>query len=126
MELRTKYDILYKKTSKSYFDNIINKLLSSKPSQAYSLIKKLGARPGDIDESSSFSLPNHTELNLSSQQSADQIAEYFSKVSQDYEAITISRLPSRVQDILSESVITVQLCTEDARLTDTSKVWDNI
>ena len=28
--------------------------------------------------------------------------------------------------ILSESVITVQLCTEDARLTDTSKVWDNI
>ena len=78
--LKSKYDALYEKTSKQYFDNVIDKLLKAKPGQAYSLLSKLGARPGESDDTSSFTLPNHEGFTI--EQSADAIADYFADVSQ--------------------------------------------
>ena len=39
----------------------------------------------------------HEELGLNAEESADRISEKFSKISQEYPAITLSGLPERVQ-----------------------------
>ena len=44
---------------------------------------RLGARPGE-DIYPTFSLPSHIDSNLTEAQSAEAIAEYFSKISQEY------------------------------------------
>ena len=74
LTLQSKYQVLFNNTSRSYFNNVIDNLMTSKPGSAYSLLKKLGSRPGDSEDASYFSLPNHTEGNFSAQQSADAIA----------------------------------------------------
>ena len=104
LKLKSEYDELFRKTSKQYFDNLISKLLECKPGQAYSLIKQLGARPGETNDRTSFNLPSHVENGLSAQQSANKIAAHFAAVSQEYSPIDVSRLPPAVQVKLSEQV----------------------
>ena len=47
---------------------------------------RLTARPGD-DQSSTFTLPTHVDRNLTPKESAEEIAKYFSKISQEYPPI---------------------------------------
>ena len=54
------------------------------------------ARPGD-DLTSNFVLPNHLELNLSTQESAERINAFFSSISQEYAHLEIVDLPDRVR-----------------------------
>ena len=49
---------------------------------------KLSARPGE-DTSPSFSLPNHIDANFTPEESAEAIAEYFSKICQEYTPIEV-------------------------------------
>ena len=65
------------------------------------MLRKLGARPGESDDTSSFTLPNHEGFTV--EQSADAIADYFAAVSQQFEPLHFDRLPKRVQDILSSN-----------------------
>ena len=58
-------------------------------------IKSLMARPGD-DLTSSFVLPNHQELGLTDQQSAERINAFFSSISQEYPHLEINDLPNQV------------------------------
>ena len=58
------------------------------------------ARPGDT-LSKSFTLPDHLERGLSALQSAEEIADFFSKISQEYEPLDVSALPERVKDKLA-------------------------
>ena len=56
----------------------------------------MSVRPGEPTQAS-FQLPGHAELNLSSAQSAEVIAEHFSKISQEYSPLNVSNLPPNVQ-----------------------------
>ena len=58
-------------------------------------VKHMLARPGE-DLTSSFVLPNHQELGLTSQQSAERINAFFSSISQEYPHLEINDLPERV------------------------------
>ena len=104
LNLKCQYDELFQRTSKNYFENTVNKLLSSKPGQAYSMLKKLGMRPGDYDDGANFMLQNHVSQSLTPQQSADAIANHFAAVSQEFPPLEFSRLPQRVQIIISETI----------------------
>ena len=64
------------------------------------MMRKLGARPGELSDTSTFTLPDHAKLNLSPKQSADRIAEHFAQVSQEFEPLSLDRLPLRVQNLL--------------------------
>ena len=48
----------------------------------------MSVRPGEPTQAS-FQLPGHAELNLSSAQSAEIIAEHFSKISQEYSPLNV-------------------------------------
>ena len=54
------------------------------------------ARPGDAP-SKSFALPDHVERGLSELQSAEEIADFFSSISQEYDPLDVTSLPERVQ-----------------------------
>ena len=58
----------------------------------------MGAQPGDcIDASNTFTLPNHEGENLTEEESAEQIAEHFAAISQEFPPLDVSQLPDRVK-----------------------------
>ena len=56
----------------------------------------LFARPGD-SPSKSFDLPDHVERGLSELESAEEIADFFSKISQEYDPLCFQTLPENVK-----------------------------
>ena len=56
----------------------------------------LQERPGEAP-TKSFSLPDHVDCGLTALQSAEEIADFFSKISQEYEPLDVEKLPERVK-----------------------------
>lgn len=88
----------YKKASSSFIQKNVSDLKCSNPSKAYSVLKRLGARPGDCSQSdNSFTLLNHLEADLSAEQQVEKISEHFSSISQEFTPINIEDLPLDLQ-----------------------------
>ena len=60
----------------------------------------MGAQPGDCTDSNSFTLQQHESESLSSEESAERIASYFSHISQEFPPLSVQSLPPRVQSKL--------------------------
>ena len=97
----------FQKAAQSYLRKNIDSLKQTNPGQAYRILKKMGAQPGECGESGTFTLPTHEHLFL--EDSAELIAEHFSKISQEFPLLNVQELPERVTLKLknpeSESVI---------------------
>ena len=78
-------------------------LRDSKPGQAYNLLKKLGAQPGDCIDSNTFVLPNHKSESLSEEESTERIAEHFAQISQEFPPLDTNCLPDLVQTKLMQA-----------------------
>ena len=74
-------------------------VVEGKRGSVYPFIKKLGSRPHSGDKG--FQLPSHAAKNLSHQQSAEVIADHFSKISQELPPLTINSLPDYIATVLS-------------------------
>ena len=98
LELKKKFDTLYKREAQSYLNKTVSELRISNPGKMYSVLKWLGSKPGDLDQETSFTLPLHEQKGLTDQQSAELIAQHFAEISQEH--LHISKLPIRVQDKL--------------------------
>ena len=59
-------------------------------------MKSIAARPGDCS-STTFSLPEHVDKNLSALESSDKICKFFSTISQEYAPLNVDTLPERVR-----------------------------
>ena len=68
----------------------------SNPGQAFKVLKKLGAKPGDCSDLGTFSLPVYESENLSDQEAAERLADYFATISSDFPALATNLLPARV------------------------------
>ena len=90
----------YKIESEKYLNKKLDALREANPGQAFSVLKKMGAMPGDCIDSNTFSLPNHETEMLSDQQSAEKIAEHFSAISQEFPPLDTETLPARVKSKL--------------------------
>ena len=97
IKLKSAYEVKYKKAAKHYLDGCIEDMMEEAPGKAYRALKKLGARPGDCGEETGFTITSHVEQNLSPQQSAEQIADYFSSISQQYAPLNLQELPERLR-----------------------------
>ena len=69
----------------------------SNPGKAFSVLKSMGAQPGDCTDDHTFTLPGHQELNLSDEQSSEKIADHFASISREYLPLNIDLLPARVK-----------------------------
>ena len=82
----------------------MDELMEARPGQAYSILKRMGAQPGDCIDSNTFTLPGHEDENLTEEQSAERIADFFAQISQEFPPLDVKLLPPHVQHKLeSES-----------------------
>ena len=82
-ELKDKFKTKQDDAINHYTNKIINEVTEGKRSSIYKALRKLGVRRGDtIDDL--FTLPEHDEENLSEEQSAERIADFFSDISQEF------------------------------------------
>ena len=99
-DLERQFKLKYKIEAGKYLNKNLDALKSTKPGRAYSILKKMGAQPGDCIDSNTFSLPNHEKENLSEEQSAERIAQHFAEVSQQFLPLDVKTLPQNIQDKL--------------------------
>ena len=100
--LQAEFDIKYEKAANKFLDKNVRDLKESDPGKAYATLKRMGAQPGDDLDDGTFSLLEHLEANLTSQQSVEKIAEHFSRISQEYPALNVKTLSETVQRKLKE------------------------
>ena len=56
-------------------------LKQTKPGKAYSVLKSMGAQPGDCTYDQTFTLLSHQPEGLTDKQAAERISEYFAEIS---------------------------------------------
>ena len=76
------------------------------PSKAYSILKRMGAPPGACEDQGSFTLLNHRDKNLSTEESIEEIAQFFANISQEYPPLQVQTLPMQVQNKLNSVDLT--------------------
>lgn len=64
----------------------------------------MGAQPGDCGDEGSFSLQNHLDANMTTEQCTEAIANHFSKISQEYPPLNVANLPPHVQNKLKQPI----------------------
>ena len=82
-KLKKKFKKLKRRTVQSFYSNFVSELKVSHPSKCYSMAKRLGAEKSSSDGE----LKVECLKDLDNHQAAEQIAEYFSKISQDKQEI---------------------------------------
>ena len=84
LKLRQEFQIKYKKAAKKYIEKNSTALKHENPGKAFATLKKMGAQPGDCGDDGSFTLKNHVDANMTTEQCTEAIANHFSKISQEY------------------------------------------
>ena len=92
--LKSDFQSKYTDASKKFLRKNIYSLKEANPGKAFSILKKMGARPGDLEDTSNFLLPHHE--GLSKVESGNKIADHFSQVSAEYLPLSVEKLPPRV------------------------------
>ena len=101
--LLKQFQTKYKSEAQKYLNRNTQALKESNPGQAYRILKKLGAHPGDCTDNNTFSLPSHMADGLTNLQSAERIAEHFSAISRQFKPLNTEDLPHRVKVKLSNA-----------------------
>ena len=71
VKLQKKFDLKLKKAAADHLDKNCHALKQSDPGKAYSILKRMGAQPGDMLGDGSFSLLSHLEANLTKKESVE-------------------------------------------------------
>ena len=78
-------------------------LKEKNPGVAYKSLRKLAAQPGDCSDDGNFKLLSHEDQGFTTQQSLENIASHFAKISQDFPAISYDLLNDSVKSKLSHA-----------------------
>ena len=103
--LQAEFDSKYKMAAEKYLRSKVDDLKECQPGKAFSVLKSMGAQPGDCADDQTFSLPGHQQLNLTDQECADKIAEYFASISREYAPLNVMLLPERVKTRLADGTV---------------------
>ena len=102
--MKNKFKQLYNKASKGYLKKSVEELLASKPGQAHNTLRKMGARPGEEEDSIVTELSEFLNTNLDRNQVTDKIAEYFTTISKEFKPVNIETLPLEVKEAIEMAV----------------------
>ena len=97
LRLKKSYDVKLRAAAESYLNKNVRSLLEDDPGKAYRSLRKMSSQPGDCEDETSFTLLSHIEDNLTSTDSIERIADYFSQISQEYPPLNINLLPDDVK-----------------------------
>ena len=101
-ELKKQFEIKKCEAITKYTEKIIQEVREGSRSSSYKALRKLGVRAGDTKDDL-FTIPEYMESNLSEQQSAEKIADFFSNISQEYEPLSFESLPPKVKTSLLQA-----------------------
>ena len=96
LKCKEKCENVAKVEVKKYKDKIIQEVRDGKRGSCYAGLRKLGMKPGEFRQTG-FQLPEFVEQKLSDFECAEKIAEYFSRVSQEYPPLNVENLPPNVK-----------------------------
>ena len=99
LELKSLFDKKMENEIQKYKNKIIEDVMNGNRSSTYSALRKLGVRPGE-QNCDTFTLPEHTDNNLTAQQSAEIMADHFAAISQNYDPIMIDNFPPKIREEL--------------------------
>lgn len=108
MKLKSAYDKKYQNLAKNQLEKNIEDMMKENPGQAYRALKKMGARPGDCENSADFQVLAHQKENLTLEQSTDRILKYFSSISQQYLPLDVAKLSQHIQEKLGPENIQIK------------------
>ena len=97
LQLKKNFDEKIKIEAEKYRQKILAEVKEGKRNNAYSALRKLesGENKG---KRGNFTLPSHAEDNLTPAQSAEKLAIYFSKISQEFEPICPENFPPWIKE----------------------------
>ena len=98
-EIKELFDRKLKVYIEKYKQKVENEVKEGRRGSTYPALKRFGLRPFDTGNAS-FQLPGHAERNLSSAESAELLAEHFSKISQEFLPLNVTNLPPNIQHFL--------------------------
>ena len=98
--MKKEFDEKYKQEAQKYLERNLEGLREANPGQIFRYLKRLFAKPGDCADLGTFTLPNYESENLTDQQVAERLADYFAAISSDYPPLATNLLPTRVQEKL--------------------------
>ena len=110
LKLKAKFDQKYKEAAGRYINKNVSELKITNPGKAFKILKRMGAPPGESEDEGSFTLQTHLDQNLSTEESLEKIADFFSNISQEYPPLNLNLLPDRVKTKL-KSESNYQNCT---------------
>ena len=99
LKLKNIFDEKSKDGLKKYKETINIEVTEGRRGSTYPALKRLGSRPCEATQTG-FVLPAHAELNLSSNQSAEILADYFSQIDQEYSPLDLCSLPPNAQEYI--------------------------
>ena len=99
-EIKAKFEEKLKIEMLKYKEKVENEVREGKRGSPYPALKRMGTRQFETTQSG-FQLPSHAELNLNPAQSAELIAEHFSKISQEFAPLSMTALPPNIQLFLN-------------------------
>ena len=100
LEVRNHFETKLKLAAKKYWLRVLQEAASGKSTNSYAALKKLEL--GSVENKVNFTLPSHAEEGLSPEQSAERLAVYFSKISQEFEPINPDKFPPYIKKRLQE------------------------
>ena len=101
LDIKKLFDEAFLKAAHNYKDKIIAEVTEGKRGSSYKALKKLG---NSSAEEENFQIPSHVDSNLTPQQSAEVLADYFSVISQEFDPIDRSKFsPALKQKLLLPS-----------------------
>ena len=99
-KLAEEFSTNYKAAAEKYIRKKVDDLKETKPGKAFSILRNMGAKPGDDIDGNQFTLPLHE--GLTKEESAEKIAQAFASISNEYLPLKASELPKRVKDRLND------------------------
>ena len=89
--MKEKYDSKYKKAAQCQLDKFVEDMMEEQPGKAYSAMNRMGARPGDCENSGEFTIGTHQSENLNIDESTRRILKYFASISQKFQPLDIEQ-----------------------------------
>ena len=99
--LRRHFEDKLRQEAKKYINKIETEVTEGKRGSAYSAIRKLGNRPGE-SRNRNFTLPSFVSEQMTPQQEADKLADYFSSISQQVVPMVEDQFPPSLRQAVQE------------------------
>ena len=92
LDLVKRFEVKIKLEAKKYHQKILDEVAQGKRNNSYAALRKLESGQ-NVTKKCNSTLPSHVDENLSTSQSAERLAEYFSAISQEFEPICADKCP---------------------------------